>query len=145
MLEKEKTYILKTDNESQVVYIYKIRQGAKIDNRNWDAGGNFGRIKKAAKKLLEIVETVENAKQCINEIANKCDSLGVMWSLDGAILNQAPMWMVEKQKKDEIKEREERVKNCLKCGGIGYNKIKYEQEGIYEKCECENTNKDIKK
>lgn len=137
MAAEEKPYKLKTDTISQVVYAYKVRQGAKIDDRNWDSGDNFRRVSSAAKKLLEIVETVEHAKQCITDIARKCDNWGIEWSLNGAILKHAPMWMVEKKKTEETKKLTEHIKNCELCGGTGYISKQVEgQADISSECKC---------
>lgn len=141
MASEEKPYKLKTDPISQVVYAYKVRQGARIDDRNWDSGDNFKRVSAAAKKLIAIVETVDNAKQCITEIANRCDNWGVEWSLDGAILKHAPMWMVEKKKQEETKKRMEHIKNCKLCdrnsSGDGSGWItEQDEEGEWRTREC---------
>jgi len=123
----QKEYKLKKENDCQLVYHYKVCKGFKIDDRSFDAGGAFGRWRKVAKQLLEIIPDVNIAKQCITAIGNKRKYQGLNeWSLDN-VVKWAPEWLLE------YKSNQEQQKNA----DIAKMKQKEEQNRLDEEARKE--------
>jgi hypothetical protein len=93
-----------------LVMFYKITKGVEYDDRIWDRK-NFGRCMASATDLLEICKTYEEAKKCLEELAEKFIKTDLSWTLE-TIVKHSFDWKQKKGDKNGFQNRK-RFLNAL--------------------------------
>lgn len=87
-----------------LVILYKISKGVEFDDKTWDKI-HFKRCAKAAKDLLEICQTFDMSKKCLEELSKNFIEIECNWKLE-TVVSHAYDWMLKRSQRNDKQVRQ---------------------------------------